>query len=233
MAEAMLGELAPNSRVLFPADYNTAARVTQAVYENHGQIWTVVVPKGDSIPDLFTSDEAALLLENGAIRLRSSSGIEPRLLVSAVGAYQLEQAMKASLRLDERGVPHSLIYMLEPGRFRAPRSKGEAAHSAPDEVRNALYPRAVANRIFVSHTRPEVLLGTLQPLNSGETTAGLGFINKGGTLDVGGMLFVNRCTWAHILLTACGLLGREKQALLEQEEIDVLNGRRSPQGLII
>jgi phosphoketolase len=233
MAEAMLGELAPHSRVLFPADYNTAARVTQGVYESHGQIWTLVVPKADLIPDLFTADEASRLLNNGAVPVRSWEGTRPRLLLTAVGAYQLEQAMKASLRLEERGVDHSLTYMLEPGRFRAPRSKREAAHAAPEEVRRALYPREVANRIFVSHTRPEVLLGTLQPLNTGGQTAGLGFINHGGTLDVGGMLFVNKCTWAHILLAACGLLGCEARSLLEQDEIDVLNGQRSPHDVII
>jgi phosphoketolase len=233
MAEAMLGELAPHSRVLFPADYNTAARVTQAVYESHGQIWTLVVPKSDSIPDLFTAAEASLLLQNGAARVRSSGTTEPRILITAVGAYQLEQAMKASLRLEERGVAHSLIYMLEPARFRAPRSEREAAHAAPEAVRRDLYPREVPERIFVTHTRPEVLLGTLQPLNTGEGTAGLGFINSGGTLDVGGMLFVNKCTWAHILLTACRLLGCEAQSVLDQNEIDALNGRQSPHGVII
>jgi phosphoketolase len=53
MAEAMLGEVAPGSRVLFPADYNSAACTIAAVYETQGQIWTLVVPKEMRIPDLF------------------------------------------------------------------------------------------------------------------------------------------------------------------------------------
>jgi phosphoketolase len=235
MAEAMLGELAPYSRVLFVPDYNTAARVTQGVYETQGQIWTVVVPKADSIPDLFTQEEASRLLERGALRLDwLGSGDGPsRLLLTATGAYQLEQAAKASLRLTDRGVTYSLIYMLEPGRFRAPRSDREAQHAAPEELRAELYPRDVPARIFVGHTRPEVLLGTLQQINTGESTAGLGFLNKGGTLDVGGMLFVNRCTWAHILRAAARLLALGEDALLGADEIAALDGKQSPHGLII
>lgn len=53
----------------------------------------------------------------------------------------------------------------------------------------------VPARIFVPHTRPEVLSGVLPPLNTRrDQTADLGFINQGGTLNVLGMLFVNRGT---------------------------------------
>ncbi len=69
IAEAMLGEPNDISRVLFIPDFNTAAAAMQQIYQNHGQIWTMVVPKMDTIPDLFTIAEAELLLENGAIRL--------------------------------------------------------------------------------------------------------------------------------------------------------------------
>jgi phosphoketolase len=234
MAEAMLGEAAPQSRVLFPPDFNTAAHVTRAVYQSQGQFWTLVVPKADVIPDLFTDAEAARLLEDGALRLDwlgSEDG--PRLVLTAIGAYQLEEVARASRRLSERGLPHSVIAMLEPGRFRAPRTAAEATHAAPAAVRERLYPAAVRPRIFVTHTRPEVVLGTLQPLNTGEATAGLGFLGAGGTLDVGGMMFVNRCTWAHIVREAARMLDVPAEQWLTGEEIAALDGRRSPHGVII
>ena len=65
LAEVLLGEPADVSRVLFPADHNTAAAVMRAVYQTRGQIWTLVIPKAGSIPDLFTKEEAARLLADG------------------------------------------------------------------------------------------------------------------------------------------------------------------------
>ena len=35
----------------------------------------------------------------------------------------------------------------------------------------------------------------------------IGFNNRGGTLDTLGMLFANRCTWAHVLEAAAKALG--------------------------
>jgi phosphoketolase len=100
-----------------------------------------------------------------------------RVVLTAIGAYQLEEALKASARLMERGVPHSVVYMLEPGRFRNPRSNGEKLHSVSAQLQAELYPDSVPARLFVTHTRPEPLLGTLQPLNTGTNkTAALGFI---------------------------------------------------------
>ena len=236
MAEAMLGELSDVSRVLFVADYNTAAVVTQGVYQTQGQIWTLVVPKMDVVPDLFTPEEAARLLEQGALRLdwAGHEAARQRMVLTAIGAYQLEQALKASLRLADRDVPHSVVYMLEPGRFRVPRSDGERAHAAPADLRAELYPEAVSVRLFVTHTRPEPLLGTLQPLHTGgDRCVALGFVNRGGTLNVGGMLFINRCTWAHILAAAARILDLPREDLLTPEELAALDGRVSPEGVIV
>ncbi len=236
MAEAMLSEPSDVSRVLLVPDYNTAAAVMGGVYQTQGQLWTLVVPKIDQVADLFTPEEAARLLEQGALRLDWAGYklAQPRVVLTAIGAYQLEEVLKASARLTEREVPHSVVYMLEPGRFRSPRSEGERAHSAPARLQAELYPDAVPARIFVSHTRPEPLLGTLQPLHSGvgRTTA-LGFVGKGGTLTVPGMLFVNRCTWAHILNDAARLLDIAREELLTSEELTALEGRASPEGVII
>ncbi|MFW6126013.1 MAG: xylulose 5-phosphate 3-epimerase, partial [Chloroflexota bacterium] len=50
MAEAMLGEVSQVSRVIFVADYNTAAVVMRELYQTHGQIWTLVVSKYEAVP---------------------------------------------------------------------------------------------------------------------------------------------------------------------------------------
>lgn len=235
MAEAMLGEPSDVSRVLFIPDYNTAAVVMQGVYQTHGQIWTLVVPKIDMIPDLFTPEEAVLLLRHGAIRMEwACHDIKnQQVIITAIGAYQLEEALKAARRLKERNVPNSVIYMLESGRFRNPRNEREMAHAAPLEIQKELYPDNVPARIFITHTRPETILGILQPLNTGkDTTAGLGYINSGGTLNVSGMLFMNRCTWAHALDEVARILGMQRKDLLSPEEITAIDGKMSPEGVI-
>ncbi|MBN2250664.1 MAG: xylulose 5-phosphate 3-epimerase, partial [Candidatus Altiarchaeota archaeon] len=157
MAEAMLGEPSDVSRVLFVPDYNTASVVMHHLYQTHGQIWTLVVPKIDVIPDLFTLDEATHLLDTGALRLdwTCHDPGRQRVILTAMGAYQLEEVLKASARLKERNVPHSVIYMLEPGRFRTPRSDREEVHTAPAQFQAELYPSSVPARIFITHTRPE------------------------------------------------------------------------------
>jgi len=235
MAEVMLGEPSDVSRVLFVPDYNTASVVMHSLYQTHGQIWTLVVPKIDMIPDLFTLDEATRLLNNGAFRLDWTCHDldRQRVILTAVGAYQLEEVYKASARLKERNIPHSVTYMLEPGRFRLPRSDREKAHLTPAQLQTGLYPSSVPARIFVTHTRPEVLLGILQPLHTGiYQTGGLGFINHGGTLSVQGMLFVNRCTWGHILLEVARVLGMLQEELLTVEELSALSGKVSPEGIL-
>jgi phosphoketolase len=157
-----------------------------------------------------------------------------RLVLTAIGGYQLEQVLRASFRLAQHDVPHSVIYMLEPGRFRAPRSEGERAHAAPVDLQNDLYPDSAVARIFVTHTRPEAILGVLYPLTTGSAhTAALGYVAQGGTLTTSGMLFVNRCTWAHILAEAARVLAIPRQDILASEEMAALDGGASPAGVII
>lgn len=236
MAEVMLNELSDVSRVMFIPDYNTAAVVMHGVYQTQGQVWTLVVPKYETVADLFTREEASRLWQQGALRLdwAGSEVAGQRLILTAIGAYQLEEVLKASFRLRERHIPHSVVYMLEPGKFRAPRSKGEKAHQAPAHLREELYPESVPARLFVTHTRPEPLLGTLQPLHTGNArTAALGFVGQGGTLTVSGMLFVNRCTWAHILAEVARVLDISGQELLTEAELAALDGCASPEGVIV
>jgi hypothetical protein len=60
----------------------------------------------------------------------------------------------------------------------------------------------------------------------------LGFLNQGGTLNTAGMLFVNRCTWAHIVAEAVRLLGLVGEKFLSPEEWEALAGKRSPEGIM-
>lgn len=234
MAELMLGERSDVARVVFAADWNTATAIIEEAYRGHGTYWGVVAPKLP-IPAVFSAEEARALLSQGASRLTWAEHDAPnaRLVITAIGAYQLTQVVRASRRLRERGVAHTTVYMLEPGRFRAPRSEGEAAHVAPEPLVAGLYPESVEKRIFVTHTRPEPMLGVLTPLHTGRQTAGMGFIGHGGTLDVNGMLFINRCTWAHIVREAARLLGTPGGAVLTDEEREALDGQRAPAGVII
>ena len=236
LAESLLNEPSDISRVLFPADYNSAQAVMQGVYQSHGQIWTLVVPKQPVIPDLFTREESELLMEQGAIRLDwlSHHPSEGQLVITAIGSYHLEEAAHASNRLRERDIPHSVVYMLEPGRFRLPRNEREEAHLADQGLVSALYPDTLPARVFMGHTRPEPMLGVLQPLTTGhKRTAALGFLNHGGTLTTQGMLFVNRSTWAHALLEVARVLDVDRTTLLNEAEMAALDGKTSPHGVII
>jgi phosphoketolase len=236
MAEAMLNESSDISRVLFAADYNTASVIMQNLYQTKGQFWTLVVPKRKKVANLFTPEEAQTLLEEGAIKLEWA-GYEPsksEIILTAIGAYQLEEVLKASTRLTEKEIPHSVVYMLEPGRFRWPRNSGELAHAASGQRFQQLYPDSAPKRVFVTHSHPESILGTLQPLYTGhQHTVGLGFINEGGTLNRYGMLFINRCTWGHILAEMSRILNFKPENLLKDKELKALYGNVSPEGIII
>jgi phosphoketolase len=124
--------------------------------------------------------------------------------------------------------------MLEPGRFRHPRSGAEAAHLAPEGVRRALYPEDAAVRhLVLSHTRPEPVAGVLAPLHAGRRVTVLGYISRGGTLDTAGLLFVNRSTWAHVVAAAARLLDRPLEALLNDDERAALSGKTAPADVVI
>lgn len=235
MAEALLGEASHVSRVVFPADFNSASAMMEELYQTHGQIWTVVIPKADTIPIWFAGDEARRLVNEGAIAV-DRAGYEndqPRIILVAIGAYQFIEVMKASERLTERHLAHRVVYVFEPGRLRAPRSEREAAHRAPPALIDALFPPVVQPRVWLTHTRPETILGLLGPLHTGSQTRALGYINEGGTLSTPGMLFRNRCTWAHVVETIARLLELPREQLLQADELDALDGRRSPHGIII
>jgi hypothetical protein len=74
----------------------------------------------------------------------------------------------------------------------------------------------------------------LQRFNTGwEKTGALGFTNKGGTLTVEGMLFVNHTSWAHVAVEAARVLDMPREKFLEAEEVAALEGRGPVEGVII
>jgi len=235
LAEALMGEPSDVSRVLFPPDHNCAAAVMEAVFGTRGQVWTLVVPKAPTLPDLFTGAEARRLVAEGALALDWAGHRHDaaRVILTAIGAYQLVEVLRASQRLAERDVPHRVVAMLEPARFRAPRGPREEAHMVPPATRALLYPEAIRARVFVTHTRPEPLLGTLAPLVTGCSTVALGFRNQGATLDLGGMLFLNEATWAHCLDAVASVTGIERGALLTADERAAIDRRLTPHGVVI
>ena len=231
LAEALLGEMSDTARVLFPVDANSAVATLRAAYATHGQFWTLVVPKRPVLNRL-SSAEAERLVADGAILARSCAGA-PSLLLIAIGAYQLEQALLAAERLDKAGVPTAVSCIVEPGRYRVARDEREREFVAGDDVLQRCFPQAAAARVIVGHMRPEPTLGLLRRLDTGpERTRALGYISRGGTLDVGGMLFANRCTWAHIVAEAAQVLGRDLSRILSTDELAAVSGRGDPRAVM-
>ena len=92
----------------------------------------------------------------------------------------------------------------------------------------------MAARTFVTHTSPGSFLGVLQSLNTGrDKTPGLGYISQGGTLDINGLMFINRSTWAHILLETAQVLARPREGLLTAEELAALEGKAAPELVLV
>ena len=227
LPEALLGEMSDISRVIFPVDPNSAVAALRAVYRTHGQIACLVTSKRD-VPVLFSSEQAELAVANGAIQLEGDT-TNAKIQLVAIGAYQLLQAKQARQRLEQRGIPSSVTVILEPGRFREPRDGLEWDYAVTSDTVESLFPKNLP-RIILTHTRPEPMLGLLRRLDGGPgKTRALGYISRGGTLDVFGMLFANRCTWAHAVASAASLLKIDRKTLLSHEEIQAIEERGNTQ----
>lgn len=226
MAEALLGEMADVSRVVFPPDANAAAAALARAYAQRGTITTLVVPKRE-VPHVLTRSQAEELAADGAVRVADDPD-ESSLLLVATGAYQLQEVLRARARLAARNVPTSVIYLGEPARYRTPRDGDEAAYTHSDDQVERLFPPELP-RVLLTHTRPEPFLGALRRLDTGPaTTTALGLINRGGTMDVPGLLFANRCTWAHVVEAAAGVLGLDRTRLLDASELAAIDGAGNP-----
>jgi phosphoketolase len=231
MAEAMLGESSDIARVMFPVDYNSAAAAMQEVYRTRGQIFTLVVAKSE-MPSVFDEHDARRLVADGAIAVRHAGHRpeEAELTITAIGACQLQEALAASQRLRRRDVPHRVVCLIEPARFRRGRSAAEQTHASWDRCGTDLY-AATRAHVLLCHTRPEPMLGLLQPVLADAAVVALGYRGRGGTLDTQGMLFANGCSWAHALKAAAELLHIDLADLLDDAEIDAIDGVGDPRVL--
>jgi phosphoketolase len=226
IGEALLGEMSDVSRVLFPIDANTAIEALRSIYSAHGKIGCVVVPKR-AVPHRLDGKQAVAALDVGAALIAGAVEASEIQLV-AVGAYQAREALRAWKRLSDLGRRACVTCILEPGRFRPPRDELERGFVVDDDACAAMFP-SVVTRVIITHTRPEPMLGVLRRIDGGPTrTKSLGFLNHGGTLDVGGMLFANRCTWAHIVAAAADLLGLPHGAVLDAAEVAAISGAGDP-----
>jgi phosphoketolase len=227
--ETLLGEMSDVSRVLFPSDWTTAQAALLGAYRTHGQFWAMVVPKRP-LPVRSSPEQAQKLLRDGAMVIRHDA--QAQVLLVAIGAYQLQEALRAADRLAQRGIPVAVSYMLEPGRFRVPRDQREAAFVAGDAELARLFPPEISARVVLTHTRPEPMTGLLRRLDTGpRSTRVLGYVSRGGTLDVNGMLFANRCTWAHVIAAAAEVLGARADRLLDPSELAAVQGTGDPAAL--
>ncbi len=225
IGEALLGEMSDVSRVMFPIDAATAVECLRRVYGDRGVIACLVAAKRP-VPVIFDSASAARALDRGAIQLEGE--VNPELQLIAVGAYQVIQAQRAAARLRERGVRVLTTCILEPGRLREPRDEFEARVTLSDEQIEELFPVGVP-RVVVSHTRPEIMTGVLRRIDEGPSKLRAhGYLSRGGTLDAMGMLFANRCTWAHLIVSAASLTGVPVTGLLTQAEAAAALGRGEP-----
>ncbi|MEC7815220.1 MAG: xylulose 5-phosphate 3-epimerase [Pseudomonadota bacterium] len=227
--EALLGEMSDVSRVLFPADYNSALAVLPSVYTERGRISCMVIPKRDR-PCVFNGDEARVLAEHGALVIDEDtfSGQEPVLLM-ANGSYQLSEAIRTCERLRDTHTPFRLVYVQEPGRLREPRDALEANVCLSDRDRDRLFPPRMNRRVALTHMRPEVFRGHLHTLFPDPARSRvLGYINRGGTLNEAGMLFANQCSWAHALAACARVMDKPPGEWLSSAELAAVEGRGDP-----
>jgi phosphoketolase len=205
--------MSDTSRVLFPVDGNTAVAALRDVYSGRGQLACVIVSKRD-VENRFDADAANALVRDGAAHLIGDPA-DAQVQLIAIGAYQLDEAIKAHEHLARLGKRSCVTVILEPGRLRIPRDTIEAEFVDDDATVQSLFP-ANMPRVILTHTRPEPMLGLLRRIDGGPArTRGLGYICRGGTLDVAGMLFANRCTWAHAVDAAAAVAGWKREELLD------------------
>lgn len=228
IGEALLSEMSDMARVIFPIDANSAVSALCNVYAQHGQIACLVVPKRE-VPLVLSGEQAERLMTNGAIHVQGSPE-SAELQIVAIGAYQLQEVLRAAERLTARGQRICVTCVIEPGRFRAPRDQFEAAAVVDAEQRARYLPENLP-KVVVCHTRPQAIAGLWWSTVSPAPTRYLGFSNRGGTLDVFGMLFANKATWAHIAEAAAAVLGTAISKFLDEGEQRAVSGSGNPRSL--
>jgi phosphoketolase len=224
--EALLGEMSDTSRVLFPADANTAVAALRHIYRQRGEIACLVVAKRE-VPNVFAASAADAIMAAGAGHV-SGFDVGAQLQLVAIGSYQLQQCVWAAARFAKSGIRVLVTCVVEPGRFRMARDTIEAEFVASDADLTSLFPSDLP-RIIVSHTRPEPMAGVLRRIDLGPLrTRYLGFRNRGGTLDTAGLLFANGTTWAHIVREGCEAMGIPVTSCLFEKELNAVMYKGEP-----
>src|SRR3546814_21175644 len=99
MAEALLGEMADISRVVFPPDANGAAAALAHAYAQRGTVTTLVVPKRP-VPHELTPQQATALAEPGATALAGDTPTAANPLVHT-GASPLQYVRRPPARVPD------------------------------------------------------------------------------------------------------------------------------------
>jgi len=165
-----MAEPPDRARVLFPVDSNSTLACMDACYRTHGEIWVMVVPKRP-VPDVLDEAQSRQLASRGLLRLVGSGAPEEKLLLVAVGSYQLAEVLRASKRLAQHAVAHAVVVVVEPGRLKSPHDSAQAAATRPDEDLAETFPGHSEARIVVSHTRPESITGVLRRIDTISSTS--------------------------------------------------------------
>lgn len=225
LSEAWLGEMSDIAPVLFPCDANTAVAQLARLYSQRGRIATVVAAK-NVLPVVCDATQAQLATQQGAITLSHDPKADIQLL--AIGAYQLQAVQRTAKHLRQKGVAVSVVAIVEPARFRIARDTHEANYVLSNEAITACIP-TVQKRLFVCHTRVDVMTGVLRRLDTGYSQSRfVGYKNRGGTLDVFGMLYANGITWAHLVSYCAELLGQDVSLWLSEQELQAVKGQIQP-----
>jgi phosphoketolase len=221
LSEAWLGEMSDVAPVLFPFDANSAVSVMSHLYRQRGRVAVVVAPKG-IVPVMTQAEQAEQSVRDGAVVLSHDNNASVQFI--AIGAYQMVSVQRAARVLREKGIRCSVVAMVEPGRFRQSRDDTESAYVHSGERIAQLIPY-VRHRLFVCHTHAEVITGVLRQLDTGlRDSRFLGYRNRGGTLDVFGMLYANQQTWAHLVLSTTQLRDLDAQIYLSAEQLAAVHG---------
>ncbi len=230
LVDTLANEMSDMVRIIYPGDARAARHALAHVYGERGRIAVMVVAKQD-MPVCFDETQAQELARQGACLCLADAGAELELV--ACGSYQLIEMRKAAERLQKHGLALRLIYLQEPMRFRQPRDAGEASAVHDELVLGHYFSAQAKTRIFLCHGHPEPFLGQLRRLDLGPgRSLALGYRNRGGTLDVAGLMFANACTYAHVLRDLAILLGREAATFLHEQEYAALCGQASPYAII-
>lgn len=226
LSEAWLGEMSDLAPVYFPFDANTMVATMADLYQQRGRVAVVVAPK-NQVATASTAQQAQQCVRDGALVISHDDNSDIQLV--ALGAYQLGEVTRAAEVMRPCcGVRCSVLAITEPGRFRQPRDAMEASYTWSAEAIRRIVP-TVKKRIFVSHTHAEVMTGVLRSLDTGVGNCQfLGYRNRGGTLDVFGMLLANGQTWAHIVLHAAEMLDIDVGRCLSDKQWEALNGVGNP-----